>query len=87
MIVVPVRFPEDLYNKLKELASLYGDSFASLVRKASEKEVKKLTKVKRKKQIYVNPLLEMAHQAEKRVSSPDQYPDKTDDELLYGEEI
>lgn len=84
MVIVPIRFPEKMYENLRALSELTNKSMAQIVRESLDKEIKIKPKKIRNKLKYVNPLLEMVKRAKKLPNVKDHYPHLSDDELLYG---
>lgn len=85
MNVVPVRFPDDLYEQLQALAKVYDTSMAAIVREATKEKIAKQPKKIKRKLRYCNPLLELAKEAEKLPATKYYYPELSDDELLYDQ--
>lgn len=84
MTIVPIRFPDDLYDKLQALAHVEGTSMARLVREAIKEKIKRLPQ-KKKKRLSRDPFVEFIKRVEKIPAKKYYHPELTDDELLYGQ--
>lgn len=83
MNVIPIRFTDDLYEKLQALAQLLKKPMAEIVREATYEKIGKQPTEIKKRLKYTNPLLELAQKIEKLPKVKYHYPKLTDDELLY----
>lgn len=84
-----VYFDQETAEFYKDYAKSVGKSFAQVIREiAKEKKQEFQTQSKKNKKIKkVHPLINALDEVREKLKySRDHYPDKTDDELLYGED-
>ncbi len=84
MNMLPIRFPDDLYEQLQALSAISGRPMAAIVREATKEKIEKQPKQLRRRLKYTNPLWELAKKVEKLPPTPYYNPELSDDELLYG---
>lgn len=90
-IPMQVYFDPETAQFYKDYAKSVGKSFAQVIREITQEKKKEIQTKKAakglEKKAKIHPLLKALEEIKlERKNSRDHYPDKTDDDLLYGED-